>query len=96
MLDVFQVDVEDCCAVAEHLAATGVVDPSRRAIDGGSAGGFTTLACLAFRDVFQAGCSLYGIGDLVALAADTHKFESRYLDSLIGPCPCSETSTLEL
>ncbi len=59
------------------------------AIDGGSAGGYTTLSALAFKDVFKAGCSMYGIGDLDALARDTHKFESRYLDSLIGPLPAA-------
>ena len=56
-------------------------------IDSGSAGGFTTLACLANTNVFSAGCSLYGVSDLEALAADTHKFESRYLDGLVGPYP---------
>jgi dipeptidyl aminopeptidase/acylaminoacyl peptidase len=57
------------------------------AIDGGSAGGYTTLAALTFRDVFRAGASYYGVSDLEALARDTHKFESRYLDTLIGPYP---------
>ncbi len=80
-------DVDDCVAVARHLADAGLVDPQRRAIRGGSAGGYTTLAALAFRDEFQAGTSLYGVADLEALARDTHKFESRYLDSLVGPFP---------
>ena len=60
---------------------------ARLIVRGGSAGGFTTLAALAFRDVFAAGASYYGIGDLEAMARDTHKFESRYLDSLVGPYP---------
>jgi len=81
------VDVEDCIAAAQHLVATDRVDAGRLIIRGGSAGGFTTLAALTFHDVFAAGCSLYGIADLEVLATDTHKFESRYLDSLIGPWP---------
>lgn len=81
------VDVEDCAAGARCLAAQGVVDPARLAITGGSAGGYTTLCALTFADVFAAGASHYGIGDLEALARDTHKFESRYLDSLVGPWP---------
>merc|ERR1719460_1613393 len=81
------VDVEDCSAAATHLADQGMVDRNRLAIDGGSAGGYTTLACLAFTDVFTAGCSLYGVASLEALAGDTHKFESRYLDYLVGPYP---------
>jgi len=81
------VDVDDCCAAATFLARSGVVDPARLAITGGSAGGYTTLCALTFRDVFQAGASYYGIGDLEALARDTHKFESRYLDRLVGPYP---------
>jgi dipeptidyl aminopeptidase/acylaminoacyl peptidase len=80
-------DVEDCAAVARFLVARGDVDPDRLCIRGGSAGGFTTLAALAFEDVFSAGASHYGIADLAALARDTHKFESRYLDGLIGPWP---------
>ena len=84
------VDVEDCCAAAAWLAENGKADPGRLVIRGGSAGGYTTLAALAFRDVFKAGASLYGIGDLKALARDTHKFESRYLDRLIGPLPEAE------
>lgn len=81
------VDVEDCVAGARFLVERGDVDPQRLAIRGSSAGGFTTLAALTFHDLFRAGASLYGIGDLEALAADTHKFESRYLDSLVGPYP---------
>jgi dipeptidyl aminopeptidase/acylaminoacyl peptidase len=81
------VDVDDCVAVARHLVAAGRVDPDRLAIRGGSAGGYTTLCALAFRDAFQVGASLYGVADLEALARDTHKFESRYLDSLVGPYP---------
>lgn len=80
-------DVEDCAAVAQHLAETGVVDPNRLGIRGGSAGGFTTLAALCFTETFHAGLSAYGIADLATLATDTHKFESRYLDRLIGPWP---------
>ena len=80
-------DVEDCVAVARQLAADGVVDPARLAIRGGSAGGFTTLAALTFHDTFTAGASSYGIADLEVLATDTHKFEARYLDSLVGPWP---------
>jgi dipeptidyl aminopeptidase/acylaminoacyl peptidase len=80
-------DVEDCVAVARYLAERGEVDPRRCCIRGGSAGGFTTLAALAFHDVFAAGASYYGVADLEALAADTHKFESRYLDGLVAPYP---------
>lgn len=67
------VDVDDVCAGAQYLVEQGLADPKRLCIDGGSAGGFTTLGALAFRDVFTAGCSLYGIGDLTMLAGDTHK-----------------------
>lgn len=81
------VDVEDCCAVALHLAAAGRVDPGRLVIRGRSAGGYTTLCALTFHDVFKAGASHYGIGDLAALARDTHKFESRYTDWLVAPYP---------
>ena len=80
-------DVEDCEAAARWLAEQGRVDPTRLCIRGGSAGGFTTLAALATGDVFAAGASHYGVADLEALATDTHKFESRYLDRLIGPYP---------
>ena len=81
------VDVEDCCAAAEYLVARGDVDGDRLAIRGGSAGGYTTLCALTYRDVFNAGASHFGVSDAAALARDTHKFESRYLDSLIGPYP---------
>lgn len=81
------VDVDDCANGAKYLAAAGEVDANRLVIDGGSAGGYTTLCALTFRDTFKAGASYYGVSDLGALAADTHKFEARYLDSLIGPYP---------
>ncbi len=81
------VDVDDCVNGARYLAQEGAVDPNRLVIDGGSAGGYTTLCALIFRDVFKAGASYYGVSDLEALATDTHKFEARYLDSLIGPYP---------
>jgi len=81
------VDVEDCANGARYLVERGDVDGNRLAITGGSAGGYTTLCALTFHDTFSAGASRYGISDLEALAMDTHKFESRYLDSLIGPYP---------
>jgi dipeptidyl aminopeptidase/acylaminoacyl peptidase len=81
------VDVDDCVNGAKYLAESGLVDSQRLAIAGGSAGGYTTLCALTFRDVFKAGASHYGVSDLQALATDTHKFESRYLDKLIGPYP---------
>ncbi|MGH8587195.1 MAG: S9 family peptidase, partial [Gammaproteobacteria bacterium] len=81
------VDVDDCVNGARHLAERGRVDQDRLAIRGGSAGGFTTLAALTFRDVFKTGASHFGVSDLEALAKDTHKFESRYLERLIGPYP---------
>ncbi len=81
------VDVDDCVNGAQYLAKQGLVDCDRMAITGSSAGGYTTLAALTFRNVFKAGASYYGIGDLEALAKDTHKFEARYLDRLIGPYP---------
>lgn len=81
------VDVDDCVNGARYLAEQGLVDPARLAIRGGSAGGYTTLCALTFRDVFHAGASHFGIGDLEAMATDTHKFESRYLDRLVGPYP---------
>ena len=80
-------DVDDCVNAARFLAARGDADAERFAIDGGSAGGYTTLAALTFHDVFKAGASYYGVSDLEALAKETHKFESRYLDSLVGPYP---------
>jgi dipeptidyl aminopeptidase/acylaminoacyl peptidase len=81
------IDLDDCVAAARWLADQGRVDPDRLAIRGGSAGGYTTLAALAFRDTFAAGASHFGVADLEALATETHKFESRYLDGLIGPYP---------
>ncbi len=81
------VDVADCVNGARYLAAKGLVDEERMAISGGSAGGFTTLCALTFYDVFQAGASYYGVSDLEALAKDTHKFESHYLDGLVGLYP---------
>lgn len=81
------VDVDDCVNGAAYLVQRGEVDGNRLAIRGGSAGGYTTLCALTFRDTFRAGASHYGISDLEALAKDTHKFESRYLDKLIGPYP---------
>jgi len=81
------VDVHDCEDLVEHLAAADRIDRDRVAIRGGSAGGYTTLAALTFGNTFRAGASHYGIGDLETLARDTHKFESRYLDRLIGPYP---------
>lgn len=81
------VDVEDCVNGARHLAEKGLVDGSRSVITGGSAGGYTVLAALAFHDYFRGGASHYGVSDLAFLAKDTHKFESRYLDGLIGPYP---------
>ena len=81
------VDVDDCANGAKYLVERGEVDGNRLAIAGGSAGGYTTLCALTFRDSFKAGASYYGVSDLEALAQDTHKFESRYLDRLIGPYP---------
>ncbi|MCB0403343.1 MAG: DUF829 domain-containing protein [Bdellovibrionales bacterium] len=81
------VDVEDCAAGARFLVGQKKVDPEQLAIFGGSAGGYTTLCALTFTNEFKAGASHYGIGDLEALVRDTHKFESRYLDRLIGPYP---------
>ena len=81
------VDVDDCCNAALYIVSKGEADGNRLAIDGGSAGGYTTLAALTFKEVFQAGASHYGVSDLEALAKDTHKFEARYLDGLVGPYP---------
>jgi dipeptidyl aminopeptidase/acylaminoacyl peptidase len=80
-------DVEDCINGARHLADSGRADAARLVIRGSSAGGYTTLAALTFHEVFSAGASYYGISDLETLARDTHKFESRYLDRLIGAYP---------
>ncbi len=82
------VDVEDAVNAARHLVAQGKADPARLIIRGGSAGGYTALAALVFHPgVFKAAASYYGISDVEVLAHDTHKFESRYLDTLIGPYP---------
>jgi dipeptidyl aminopeptidase/acylaminoacyl peptidase len=81
------VDVDDCVNGALFLVERGDVDPRRLMISGGSAGGYTTLCALTFRDRFSAGASHFGIGDLEVFVGDTHKFESRYLDRLIGPLP---------
>jgi dipeptidyl aminopeptidase/acylaminoacyl peptidase len=81
------VDVDDCVNGARYLVERGEVDGERLAIRGGSAGGYTTLNALTFRDTFKAGASYYGICDLEAMARDTHKFESRYLDTMVGPFP---------
>ncbi|XP_062228373.1 uncharacterized protein LOC133926445 isoform X2 [Phragmites australis] len=78
------VDVDDCCSCARFLVESGKVDGQRLCITGRSAGGYTTLASLAFRDTFKAGASLYGIGDLTLMRAETHKFESYYIDNLVG------------
>jgi len=84
------VDVQDCEQGALYLAKKGLADKNHLFIRGGSAGGYTTLAALAFTKTFAAGASYYGVGDLLTLAKDTHKFESRYLDSLIGPLSTCE------
>jgi dipeptidyl aminopeptidase/acylaminoacyl peptidase len=84
------VDVDDCANGAQYLVEQGEVDGERLAIRGGSAGGYTTLAALAFRDVFKAGASYFGVSDLEALATGTHKFESRYLDKMVGPYPAQK------
>jgi len=84
------VDVDDCVNAARHVCAEGLADPERAVITGGSAGGYTVLAALAGRDFFKGGASYYGVSDVAALARDTHKFESRYLDWLIGPYPQEE------
>lgn len=89
------VDVDDVVAAASGLAAEGRADPARLAVEGGSAGGWTVLAALVTSDVFSAGVSRYGVGDARALAADTHDFEARYLDGLIGPLPEAEQLYLE-
>jgi dipeptidyl aminopeptidase/acylaminoacyl peptidase len=81
------VDTDDCIAAAKFLAARGEADGERLAIHGGSAGGYSTLCALTFHDVFATGASYYGVADAETLAGDTHKFESRYLDGLIGPYP---------
>src|SRR6185312_2659332 len=81
------VDTDDCIAAARHLAEVGEADGERLAIHGGSAGGYSTLCALVFHDEFATGASYYGVADAETLARDTHKFEARYLDGLIGPYP---------
>jgi dipeptidyl aminopeptidase/acylaminoacyl peptidase len=81
------VDVDDSVNAARYLVGEGLADPSRTLIRGGSAGGYTTLCALAFRDYFRAGASYYGLSDLEVFVGDTHKYESRYLHSLVGPYP---------
>jgi len=82
------VDVEDTIAAVQHLVAQGKADPDRLIVRGGSAGGYTTFAALTFHpEVFRAGAGYYGVSDIEGLARDTHKFESRYLDTLVGPYP---------
>ncbi|KAF5179004.1 Acylamino-acid-releasing enzyme, partial [Thalictrum thalictroides] len=78
------VDVNDCCSCARFLVERGMVDGERLCITGRSAGGYTTLASLVFRQTFKAGASVYGVADLISLNADTHKFESHYLSNLVG------------
>ena len=89
------VDVDDCVNGARYLVDRGAVDGARLMISGGSAGGYTTLCALTFRDAFKAGASHFGVSDVEALAKDTHKFESRYLDGLIGPYPESRDLYIE-
>ena len=81
------VDVADTVAVMEHLVAEGIADGERLAIEGGSAGGWTTLACLTRTDAFAAGVSSFGVAELEQFRLDTHDFESRYIDGLVGPYP---------
>lgn len=81
------VDVEDVVAAVRGLAESGLADPARLAIQGGSAGGWTVLAALTTSDVFACGVSYYGVAELVRFVAETHDFESRYLDGLVGPLP---------
>ncbi len=83
-------DVDDCIYAARYLIEKELVDPDKLAIRGGSAGGFSVLCALTFHDTFKAGASYYGISDLTVLAQDTHKFEARYLDKLVGPWPDAE------
>ena len=84
------VDVDDCINGANYIVEQGLADADRLIIRGGSAGGYTTLVALTMRDTFSAGASYYGISELEAMVRDTHKFESRYLDGLIGPFPEQE------
>ena len=89
------VDAEDCIGGARAMVEQGRADPARLVIRGGSAGGYTTLRTLTSSDIFAAGISLYGVSDLEALAEDTHKFESRYLDGLVGPYPEARETYLD-
>lgn len=89
------VDVDDCSNAAKYLVRKGKADGKRLAIRGGSAGGYTTLCALTFRQVFAAGASYFGVSDAEGLAKETHKFESRYLDGLIGPYPASRDIYVE-
>ena len=89
------VDVDDSVAAALHLADKGLADPERLCIEGGSAGGYTTLAALAFRDTFAAGICYFGVSDLEVFVHDTHKFESRYLDRMVGPFPAAAATYRE-
>jgi dipeptidyl aminopeptidase/acylaminoacyl peptidase len=89
------VDVEDCVAAAQGLVDRGEADGSRLAIRGGSAGGWTTLAALTRTDAFDAGVSAYGVAELLRFAEDTHDFESRYLDGLVGPLPAARDRYVE-
>ena len=85
-----EIDVSDCATAIAHLTSEGRADAMKSIIRGGSAGGFTVLAALSFHDAFAAGSCLYGISDLEIMARETHKFESRYLDRLIGPYPAAK------
>ena len=89
------VDVDDCINAAKYLVSQGLADENKVAIEGGSAGGYTTLAALAFRDYFKAGASLFGLSELEIFAKETHKYESRYLDGLIGPYPAERDLYIE-
>jgi len=80
-------DVDDCTNAARHLVDKGLADPEHVAITGGSAGGFTTLLALTKKDFFRSGASHFGVGDLESFRKETHKFESRYLETLVGPYP---------
>ena len=82
--------MDDCINGANYLVEQGLADAERLIIRGGSAGGYTTLLALTTRDTFSAGASYYGVSELEAMIRDTHKFESRYLDGLIGPFPEQE------
>jgi dipeptidyl aminopeptidase/acylaminoacyl peptidase len=88
-------DTQDCIDGAQAMVEQGRADPERLVIRGGSAGGYTTLQALTSSDAFAAGISLYGVSDLEALAKDTHKFESRYLDGLVGPYPEARQTYLD-